>query len=468
MTDLSTSDASSPEAPRLEWAPAAPAARRPRWGLRLGIPAAVVTVGLVAASLVLIAPGTAVAGVPVGLLTEGAARDAITQRLDAITVKVGDAGSVTGADLGAAVDAGSLAGRAYSERPLWNVTQWFGDATDADITLDDAAATAALRAAAPDLFTDATAASVAFDGSAYVASPAVDGEGVDLDAVRAALHDAFAGGRSEVALEPAPVAVAHPVTTAKAEATAERLNALLKEVGFYVGDERTVPVSAAEAAEWITVDTDESGEFALSVDAAGIQKALDGLADEVDQKAVDGTVVTNSAGDVLSTVVAGQDGRVLGDTTGLADRFAAQLAAGDGAFELPVKVTEQKTTELERLLEVDISKQRLYLKENGEVVDTWLISSGRHGAETHPGHYSIGWKTSSQTMRGTSRDTGTVYEQPDVPWVMYFNGDQAFHGAYWHNNFGHRMSAGCVNMPPAKAKKIYDWSPVGVDVWIHG
>ena len=41
----------------------------------------VIAVGLVASSLVLIAPGTAVAGVPVGFLTAGAASDAISQRL---------------------------------------------------------------------------------------------------------------------------------------------------------------------------------------------------------------------------------------------------------------------------------------------------------------------------------------------------------------------------------------------------
>jgi len=86
---------------------------------------------------------------------------------------------------------------------------------------------------------------------------------------------------------------------------------------------------------------------------------------------------------------------------------------------------------------------------------------------TFPGRYSIGWRTPLQDMTGTSRDTGTKYTQPDVPWVMYFNGNQAFHGAYWHNNFGNQMSAGCVNMPPNLAKKLYDWLPNGADVWIH-
>ncbi|CAN7195401.1 L,D-transpeptidase family protein [Microbacterium sp. LjRoot45] len=465
MTDPTETTPDAP-APALQWAPASPAPKRRRWGLRIGVPAAVATVGLVAASLVLIAPGTAVAGVPVGFLTAGAASDAIAQRLANTTVTLGEGGpSVTGAQLGAIVDAGTLAGQAYHDRPLWNVAQWFGDTADAEIDLDATTATAALQQVAPESFTAPTPAAIVFADDGYIVTPAVDGRGIDLDVVTAALQDAFSSGRSDVVIDPTAGPVSATATTEKAQATADRLNAMLAEIGFYVGDERTVPVSPADAASWLTITTDDTGEFVVTADAARIQEVVDSL--DIDQKVIDGTVVTNAAGDVLREIVTGQDGRVLGDTSGVAAAFAAQLASGSGVYELPVAVTPQKTTELERLLEVDLSKQRLYLKENGKVVDTWLISSGRPGAVTYQGHYSIGWKTASQDMQGTARDSGKKYTQEDVPWVMYFNGNQAFHGAYWHNNFGNVMSAGCVNMPPAKAKKIYDWSPVGVDVWIH-
>ncbi|WP_284528269.1 L,D-transpeptidase [Microbacterium sp. T2.11-28] len=469
VTDTSsTATVSAPDAaaPAVQWAPAEPRPKRARWGLRIGVPAGVVGVVAVAASLVLIAPGTAVAGVPVGFLTAGAASDAIAQRLATTTVTLGEGGpTLTGAQLGAIVDSGTLAGQAYHDRPLWNVSQWFGDTADAEIAVDATTAMAALQAAAPDLFTAPVSAEVSFTGSAYELTPAVDGEGVDVAVVAEALQDAFSSGTADVVVDPVLVPVEPVSTTAEAQEAVDRLNAMLGDIGFYVGAERTVPVSPAEAASWLSIGTDESGAFTIAADPAKIQVAVDAL--DIDQEVVDGTVVVNAAGDVLRDIVAGQDGRVLGDTSGVAAAFAAQLAEGSAAFELPVTVTPQKTTELERLLEVDLSRQRLYLKENGKVVDTWLISSGRPGAVTYPGHFSIGWKTASQDMQGTARDSGKKYTQEDVPWVMYFNGNQAFHGAYWHNNFGNVMSAGCVNMPPAKAKMIYDWSPVGVDVWIH-
>lgn len=458
----------SSESPDVRWAPAEEAPRRRHLGLKIGIPVAVVAAGAVAASLVLIAPGTAVAGVPVGFQTAGMAADSISSQLSSISVSLGEGGpTVSAADLGASVDAASLADAAFAASPTWNVTSWFAQMDGAEVSLDPAQATAALRDALPEAYTDPTPASVTFDGSRYEVAPAVDGSGIDVDSVRAAVQSAFADGSPTATVAAEPQAVPSATTTELATATADSLNAMAKAAGFYVGDERVVPVSAKQFAEWVTVDTDDAGAFAVTADAAGIQKTLDGLAEKVDQDPVSAQVITNQAGTELVTVAAGQDGRVLGETSGLGEDYAAQVAGGNASFALPVDVTAHKTAATTRLAEVDLSEQRIYLRENDKVVDTWLISSGRDGAVTFTGRYSIGWRTPLQDMSGTSRDTGSKYTQPDVPWVMYFNGNQAFHGAYWHNNFGSQMSAGCVNMPPNLAKKLYDWLPNGADVWIH-
>ena len=50
------------------------------------------------------------------------------------------------------------------------------------------------------------------------------------------------------------------------------------------------------------------------------------------------------------------------------------------------------------------------------------------------------------------------YSIEDVPFVQYFEGSYALHGAFWHNNFGHDMSHGCVNLSPLDAKKVFFWS----------
>ncbi|UCD40746.1 MAG: L,D-transpeptidase [Chloroflexota bacterium] len=51
------------------------------------------------------------------------------------------------------------------------------------------------------------------------------------------------------------------------------------------------------------------------------------------------------------------------------------------------------------------------------------------------------------------------YDLPGVPWICYINEKGvAFHGTYWHNDYGRPRSHGCINLTPAAAKWIYRWS----------
>ena len=49
-----------------------------------------------------------------------------------------------------------------------------------------------------------------------------------------------------------------------------------------------------------------------------------------------------------------------------------------------------------------------------------------------------------------------------VPWTAFFHETGvAFHGTYWHDNFGSPMSHGCINMRNSEAKWLFRWtSPV--------
>ncbi len=46
------------------------------------------------------------------------------------------------------------------------------------------------------------------------------------------------------------------------------------------------------------------------------------------------------------------------------------------------------------------------------------------------------------------------YDDPDVQWVEYFNGGDALH-AFARAAYGFPQSAGCVEMPPAAARRLY-------------
>lgn len=57
-----------------------------------------------------------------------------------------------------------------------------------------------------------------------------------------------------------------------------------------------------------------------------------------------------------------------------------------------------------------------------------------------------------------------AYVLPGVPWVSFFEPENgiAFHGTYWHQNYGIPMSHGCINMKTEEARWLYRWvTPVG-------
>ncbi|KAA9111341.1 L,D-transpeptidase family protein [Microbacterium rhizomatis] len=478
--------------PAYAWAPAEPARKKKRLGLWIGIPAGVALVALVAASLTLIAPGTTVGGVAVGGMTAGGAADALQQRLDNTTIvltgdgveatvtagqlgaSVARSSTSTGVEigapeLGARIDAKALADAAFAQHPAWNPTAWFSSPATTAVTLNADSATAALRKAAPRLYKDPVDAAVAFDAgsAAYVVTPAVEGQGVDIAAVQAAVTDAFNTGRTrvEVAAQAAPIEA--KTTTTAAQSAADKLNNILNTAGFYVGTERTVPVDKATVASWITLSTGADGAVTYDVNQAAIQTAVDALPAAVNRAPVNATVITDSEGGVLQEESAGVTGRALGATDNVAAAFATQLKTGNAVYELPVTETAFTTTNLARRIEVNLSEQRATLFENEQVVQSWLISSGRDGYNTATGHFRVFAKLDYQNMGNPDLTKAPNYYTPDVPNVMYYNGDEALHGAYWHNNFGNQMSHGCVNMPLSAAAYTFDWAPMGTEVWVH-
>lgn len=111
----------------------------------------------------------------------------------------------------------------------------------------------------------------------------------------------------------------------------------------------------------------------------------------------------------------------------------------------------------ENWIDVSLSEQRLRAYEGDRVVIEFPISSGKW-APTPTGTFSIWHKTRSQSMVGGSRELGTYYNLPNVPSNMFFYQGYAIHGAYWHNNFGHPMSHGCVNSPLANVAQLFEWT----------
>lgn len=124
--------------------------------------------------------------------------------------------------------------------------------------------------------------------------------------------------------------------------------------------------------------------------------------------------------------------------------------------------------EEEKLLIVDRGRQTVTAFEGENEVFHTDVSTGvpyRRGANgistiTPVGDFRISIKMPVRHMGdGNLTNNITAYELPGIPWPCYFTKTGvAFHGTYWHDNYGREMSHGCVNMRPEEAKWIWRWS----------
>jgi len=116
-------------------------------------------------------------------------------------------------------------------------------------------------------------------------------------------------------------------------------------------------------------------------------------------------------------------------------------------------------------IDVNLTTQKLAAYEGNKAVVSSLISSGTANHKTVTGNFNIYLKFVKQDMVGG--EGKEAYNLPDVPYVMYFYQDYGIHGTYWHNDFGHVMSHGCVNTPTNIAQTLYNWAPMGTPVSVH-
>jgi len=112
---------------------------------------------------------------------------------------------------------------------------------------------------------------------------------------------------------------------------------------------------------------------------------------------------------------------------------------------------------------VNRATQTLSAYEGEELFMTLKVSTGLELTPTPVGTFTIFKKMPSRYMQGPIEGVSDqYYDLPGVPWNLYFTqGGAAIHGAYWHVNFGRKFSHGCVNLPPDKARELYDWAELG-------
>ncbi|MFH1631827.1 MAG: L,D-transpeptidase family protein [bacterium] len=116
---------------------------------------------------------------------------------------------------------------------------------------------------------------------------------------------------------------------------------------------------------------------------------------------------------------------------------------------------------------VDIGNQTLFAYENGALLRSFLISSGVWSWPTPEGEFSVLEKLLWHDYAWYyGEGNPNNYNLPDVKYNLKFKPHFYIHYAYWHNNFGNRMSHGCVNAPYDEVGWLFDWASVGTPVHV--
>jgi len=135
--------------------------------------------------------------------------------------------------------------------------------------------------------------------------------------------------------------------------------------------------------------------------------------------------------------------------------FAAQ--AGDTPDGGKAVTPDHETPTFSRYIDVDLTHQQATYLDHGKVLWSSTISSGRDEKPTPPGSYEISDKHQDWTS--------TIYHVP-MPYFMRLSvGEVGLHAGLMTSYPG---SAGCIRLPLNEARDLFEITPVGTRVVVHG
>ena len=440
-------------------------------------------------------PGTSVAGTSVAGMTRDQVVSTVNQRADATNVTLTVEGKTTKASLneaGISVDADETADAAMKGSTSFPafVSALFSERDiEPVVTVSDESIKKLAASANSTLTSEMKDASVivAQDGQSFTVTPAQMGNGVSAEDVAAAVKQA--GATLTSVTQDVSVHQMEPsITTENAQAAAEKANALL-ETNIEISDGiDTFSAERSDKVQWVEFLTKDDGSLDTpSISTVKVADWVNALAATTDVKPENHVDNVDSSGNILTVAREGKKGLKTNNTEQITKDIVAAMTDGtpyEGLFHYddvePGSETKQvaegtenlvyQAAEGEKWVDISLADNSVTAYIGGKVAGgPYYMVPGAPDTPTVTGTFHVYLKYDVQTMRGENAD-GTKYETEGVPWVTYFSGGYAMHGAPWRSSFGwsgYGGSHGCVNMPVDAAKFIYDWTDMGDTVVVH-
>jgi LysM repeat protein len=182
---------------------------------------------------------------------------------------------------------------------------------------------------------------------------------------------------------------------------------------------------------------------------------------------VAGATYTVRRGDTLSSIASrhGTTASAIARANGLANMgyiyAGQQLAIPDGGGGATA------TTSGGKRIVIDLSDQRMYVYQNGQLMWNWVVSTGRPGQSTVTGSFKV--------LNRIPNAYASTWGLQMPYWLgIYWAGSlqngihalpiQANGQRLWDGYLGQRVSFGCIILSVENAVTLYNWAPVGTPV----
>jgi len=113
-------------------------------------------------------------------------------------------------------------------------------------------------------------------------------------------------------------------------------------------------------------------------------------------------------------------------------------------------------------IKINLSQQKIYAIENGEIVFSGDVSTGKAGHRTPRGTYKI--------LDKERFHISNKYPEPNGGAKMPYMNRLTNSGLAIHQGYlpGYPASHGCIRVSKSTAKKLWKWSRIGIKVKIYG
>lgn len=429
-----------------------------------------------------ILPGVVVAGKNLGGLTLVEARSAISKDVASYRLQLdvgGEKYELSATDIGATFDVEATLASAYaSGRESW-LPPLHHEPLDLSYRLNRAQLSTMTNSVATKVGTPPVDAGVVVSGGALSAVPEKSGWSIDRVGLQRLIEDDVRSpGGGKLSLKPREQ-VADIQAAALAPTIDETKRLMAVPIVLSYADQ-AYTLTPSQIGQWIAFIKQPDGtafKLVPQVDTAKLKSYVQNLANKIDIAPINQTInVENGVSKVTQEGAEGlaidQDPLTAAITSSVNNQTPLTLTITSHPVPFRTISTNLVSLDLGRYIEVNLSKQHLWVWQDHMVIYESPVTSGAAGAGlgTVTGLFSIYYKTTNTHLVGYQY--GYNYDVPVKYWMPFYSGF-GLHDAVWRNgNFGgqdyyYGGSHGCVNLPDATAEFVYNWSTIGTPVWVH-